>query len=608
MIVPMKKVSLVTLESEKEEALNELGKLGILHIDVVKPESPKLTLLWQEREILEKALGLLQKEEGGRKNKKTSYDLDRVLKLSRELVELNTKRESLNQELLKRIQEREKVQGWGDFDPELVAELAKAGVHLKLYRLKEKEIKDIPEGMYFFIIKKEKQTRFICCLSMGKEPELPFKEDSLPSLRLKAVESEIARLQKEIEKINAAIAAYAKHYPLLQNGKNTVSEQITFWEVEASMASGERLSYLNGFAPVTSLATLRQAARSNGWALLIQEPEQGDEVPTLVKNNRFISIVRPVFAFLGTVPGYKEKEISPFFLLFFSIFYGMLIGDAAYGCLFLLFSLGLYLFAPRSVKQLAGLLIITSLTTIGWGSITGTWFNISSEVILATPPFSWLAVPALVATPKNDTTSLMMHICFIIGVVHLSLAHLWNMITKFPKIKFLSDVGWLSVIWGGYFIIRFLVLKYPLFEFAPYLFLGGFGLVLLTGEQNGNFFKGLLIGLAKFPLTFLSSIGALADIISYVRLFAVGLAGVKVEEAFNSMAMGFGFAFPGIIGLILVLFLGHSLNMVLGVMSVIVHGIRLNMLEFSGHLGLEWSGREYKPFKLRASTLGDKKY
>ena len=125
----------------------------------------------------------------------------------------------------------------------------------------------------------------------------------------------------------------------------------------------------------------------------------------------------------------------------------------------------------------------------------------------------------------------------------------------------------------------------------------GFLIVVLFSEQEGKTIKGMLLGLAKMPFTFLSGVSAMADIISYVRLFALGLAGVKVEEAFNSIAAGMGFGFPNIIGAGIILLFGHALNLTLGIMSILVHAVRLNMLEFSGHLGLEWSGREYKPFK-----------
>jgi V/A-type H+-transporting ATPase subunit I len=125
---------------------------------------------------------------------------------------------------------------------------------------------------------------------------------------------------------------------------------------------------------------------------------------------------------------------------------------------------------------------------------------------------------------------------------------------------------------------------------------GGLGLVVIFSEQEGKFFKGVLKGLGGLFPTFLDSIGAFADIISYIRLFAVGLATVEIAKAFNAMASDMGASVVGFIGAILVLLIGHGLNLAMGAMSVVVHGVRLNMLEFSGHLGMEWSGVAYTPF------------
>jgi V/A-type H+-transporting ATPase subunit I len=105
------------------------------------------------------------------------------------------------------------------------------------------------------------------------------------------------------------------------------------------------------------------------------------------------------------------------------------------------------------------------------------------------------------------------------------------------------------------------------------------------------------MGLANLLTTFLSSISAFADIISYIRLFAVGLAGIEIAKSFNGIAAGFGTNVGGLIIGAFILLFGHALNMAMGALSVVVHGVRLNMLEFSGHLGMEWSGKPYKPFK-----------
>ena len=138
------------------------------------------------------------------------------------------------------------------------------------------------------------------------------------------------------------------------------------------------------------------------------------------------------------------------------------------------------------------------------------------------------------------------------------------------------------------------------FEHHPAsLWLLGIGLILVIvfSEQEGNFIKGVINGFSKLILITLGSIGFFSDVVSYVRLFAVGLATLEVAKNFNAMAAGLGSGVFAAFGAAFVLFFGHALNIILCSMSLIVHGVRLNMLEFSGHLSMEWSGVAYKPFK-----------
>ena len=216
--------------------------------------------------------------------------------------------------------------------------------------------------------------------------------------------------------------------------------------------------------------------------------------------------------------------------------------------------------------------------------------------------FSWFVVPALSSwDPRSSET--VKFITFVIGTIHLSIAHIWNFareIGKKPRIRAFTQLGWLSMVLGLYFVVLNMVLdarKYPVPDFARYMILGGFLAVLFLSQQEGNFFKGLVKGLGGFITTFLSSISAFSDIISYIRLFAVGLAGIEIAKSFNAMAQGLMTNPLGIVFGILVVVLGHGLNMAMSGLSVVVHGVRLNVLEFSNHLGLEWSGFSYDPFR-----------
>lgn len=186
---------------------------------------------------------------------------------------------------------------------------------------------------------------------------------------------------------------------------------------------------------------------------------------------------------------------------------------------------------------------------------------------------------------------------FLIGAVHLTMGHLQIAWKYINSVKAIAQLGWVSIIWGLYLIVNQMVLGIAVPEFMIWLFIGGALLIALFSKPGKNILKGMLSSLAGLPL---SIINGFSDIISYIRLYAVGLSTVLMATSFNQMALGDGVStLASGIGAALVLILGHGLNMILAAMAVLVHGVRLNMLEYAGHASVEFSGSEYAPFKLK---------
>jgi V/A-type H+-transporting ATPase subunit I len=313
-----------------------------------------------------------------------------------------------------------------------------------------------------------------------------------------------------------------------------------------------------------------------------------------LENPKWIRIISPMFKLMDTTPGYREFDISFLFLLFFSLFFAMLIGDAGYGIVFFILTvIGRITMRGRPGGAFT-LLFVLSIATIIWGALSGTWFGV--EALASRPILSKIVIPQI-ASFGVENTKTMMFLCFVIGAVHLSIARLLNFVRGLPRLAAFSELGWLSVLWGMFFIIRYIVLQQPLNPAGIWLVGAGILLVVIFAEQKGNFFKGAAIGLLRLPLSILDSISCFSDIVSYVRLFAVGLATVAVATNFNNMAAKVGFGIPTGLISAFILFFGHTLNIIMGAMAVIVHGVRLNMLEFSGQLGMQWTGVPYKPFQ-----------
>ena len=331
---------------------------------------------------------------------------------------------------------------------------------------------------------------------------------------------------------------------------------------------------------------IERVGESEKWGLVVEDPLETDNVPTLVRNPRWVEIIRPVFKMINTIPGYREVDISFWFLLFFSVFFGMLVGDAGYGAIFFIINLFCHTRFKNKVKDksIFFLTYTLSLCAIIWGILTGTFFG-----------QAWLPQRLEPLLPFLRENKSLQALCFLIGAMHLSIAHLWRFIRKMPSIRAFSEAGWICILWVAYFLARSLILGEGFPKEGKGLFVIGAGLIILCTNPSRNIFKTIGSGIGAFLLHIVNSF---TDLVSYIRLFAVGAATVAVADAFNQMAQGIGGGnlLAGFLTAFVLLF-GHTLNILLGAMAVLVHGVRLNVLEFSSHLNMEWSGVEYAPFK-----------
>ncbi len=602
MIVKMKKVSIVIFDRFRDSALKDLRKVGLVHIEQRPATSEELGRFGEEKVLLERASFLLpeeEKKEGKGRRKRivrsaTEADLERCLEIAEEVAALSEKTRSAKENIDHLIKERQRFSAWGEYDPEEIRELADKGVFIALYELGSSQFKQLPEDVEPFVLSKTKTSVRFSVVGVGKPVELEYETLPLPERGPKKIDRLIAEAEKELQGLESRLLHLAGERARIQASLKRLGQKIDFEQVRAGMIGADELSYLTGYIPAKRTDALKLAAAKSGWALLIEDPAEEDPVPTLVENPRWIRIIRPIFSLMETTPGYREFDISFLFLLFFSLFFAMLIGDAGYGIvLFLLTVLG----RIKMRKSPAGpffLLFVLSGATIVWGALSGTWFGV--EALASHPLLSRIVIPEIASFGVENTKAVML-ICFLIGAVHLSIARALSFIRKLPRLAAFSELGWLTILWGMFFVVRYIVLQEALNPVGIWLVAAGLLLVVLFGSQKGKFLKGFLFGLVSLPLSLLDAISAFSDIVSYVRLFAVGLATVAVAANFNAMAAEVGFGIPSGLISAFILFFGHTLNIVMGAMSVIVHGVRLNMLEFSGQLGMEWSGIPYKPFK-----------
>ncbi len=615
MIAKMQKVFLIALEDSRGETLETLKKVGVMHLEEYRGQSEELEELQKKKALLERGLSILPletKEESGAGSGSSSSkrSVDDSIEIAKRLEQLNEELQHHRENIEKINREEERIAPLGNFDPKDIGYLEERGTKILLFELGKEERKQLPEDLVYFDVMRGKNRSIIAVIRDEEmDDDLSFlTEFPLPDNSLEEMRSSREKLLKESEKITKEINSLSSYRGLLKKGTAKLDEEIEFEEYKAGMAKDEegKLVYLSGYVPERDVEKLKERADEGGWALLLKEPEEEENPPTLTENPPAVRIIKPVFDFLGTIPGYREYDISFHFLLFLTVFFAMIIGDAGYGVLF--FATTAYSavkFKKRSgkVTDVHKLLMLMSGATIVWGLLSGTWFG--SRALAEAPVLSWFVLVPIASFGSEISGRVIRHLCFIIGTVQIALAHIMNFAKELrmkPKIRSLAQLGWLSMVLGLYYVVLFLVLgadMYPVPQYSLYMVFGGLGAVFIFSEQEGNFLKGIGKGLANFLPKFLDSISAFSDIISYIRLFAVGLATVEIAKSFNSMAADMGSGVVGIVGGIIILLIGHGLNIAMAALSVVVHGVRLNMLEFSGHLGMEWTGVPYSPFRYR---------
>lgn len=587
MIVGMKKIFLLMRQGQDREALEDLGSLGMVHVEhdnvpsgvELSAINDKIALIEQVRTILSASAAV----EPGKGKTGQMGDLD---VFCRHVIDLQKRHDQLKEYSVTLHSWIDLWSPWGDFDPDALRALQDNNVQVKLYQISKDKIALLPPDI---VIKKiSSQGVLVNCLvvSMGGI-ETGFKELELPKLSLSGMKkrlSEDTRIMQSIKKEISSCAVYSND---LTAAENLLLKEKEFYSVLKGMGRTEEIAYLKGYIPVDAENLLVGRAKKNGWGILTLEPGENDAVPTLLRNPAWVSLIKPVLKLLELVPGYSEIDISPLFIIFFSIFFGILIGDAGYGLIYFLLTLWVYKKMGGKVKDKSVffLFYVLSFCAMIWGLLSGTFFG-----------QEWLHGMGLKPLlPKLNNATFLQSLCFFIGALHLSLAHGWKAMRKAPSLSALADVGWILILWAVFFLANTLLLDAVFPSSGSWLIIAGLLLVLFFSSPQKNIFKAVGAGLGTIALSLVNNF---TDVVSYIRLFAVGLATVAIADAFNSMAAGI-VKKGDILTIVIAAFVivcGHMLNLILGPMSILVHGVRLNVLEFCSHAGVSWIGFSYKPF------------
>ena len=604
MIVPMKKAHILSLATRRKRTTQELGELGIVHVTVQSAENDRLSDLRRTRERIQRALRSLPETEQstGDEGESSSVEIDPLHAVD-QIIGLVDERRELDDRRQRLEMEAEQLAPWEDLGPADLEAIEQAGLQPALYVLSGEAAERFTAAGHVFTVYRAKDRVHFLVIAPS-DAELPDGAYPRPSRTLSDVEAELGETRERCVEIDRELLQLASHREAIERELDPVERDIEFESVRAGMQEEGKVLWFTGWVPAPKVSALRSHAKQHGWGLLVTDPGDDEEPPVLVERRGVSRLIKPVFDLINTTPGYRERDISLPFLLFLTVFFAMILSDAGYGLLLLVISVFFIVRSkvrggPSGVAIL--LLTVMSAATVVWGAMSGVWFGY--EAILDNPFFAQFVVPEINAF-SPDSIEAVIAVCFVLALIQLTLARIWNFVTKLKephKLKALAELGWLAVLGGVFNLALTLVVseeQYPFLPVSLYLVIGGLIAVLLFANQDGNFLKGVLAGFSFTNLiaTALDGINAFADTMSYLRLFAVGLASVEIAAATNELAALAGEGL-GFIPALLIIVFGHSLNLAMGGLSVLVHGVRLNMLEFSGALGMEWSGSDYRPFR-----------
>lgn len=603
MIERMKKTIVLASASHKAELLSSLRDLGVMHVTDMVTKSSALDELEKRRAEYSSVLQTL-KERGDKKTSASASGIS-FSEIHPSIMALLSEEESLKEKVVALQTEKERIAPFGEFDPDSLKALVADCVEISLWIGSKKDMEALRASDIRYIPVSYAGKSLAAAVIGNEVPSgLSLTRFELPEKSLAVIDSELLAGRERLKEIDSKIKAASAYIPLYENALKAEDDSIVFEQVTETV-SGDDIVYLTGYIPASDVDRFVSYAKKEKLAYSLSDPGPDDNPPTKVRYKGFVRIVKPVFDILGTVPGYNEYDISSYFLVFFSLFFAMIIGDAGYGIIFILISLIMQL-KTKKCTDLNILVYVLGGATVVWGAVTGTWFG--SLMILEKIPFlQRLVIPPLANYPElfgldaTYTQNMLMKFCFMLGTLQLSLGRVINIITK-AKAKDLSlvaEIGWLIDAILIYFLALNLVIGEPFPMKVIAMGVGtGFVLVCLFSAQGPGvpFGKGVKSSLGGFFTTFLDTISCFSNLMSYIRLFAVGMASLAIAQSFNSMGGGLMGGFAAVFG-ILVIVIGHVLNLVMGILSVVVHGVRLNLLEFSGALGMEWAGYKYEPFR-----------
>ena len=606
MITKMKKLTFLVYHKEYEDFLNSLRELGVVHI-VEKQQGVADNTELQENIRLSNRLAATMKLLQNQKHEKNAViateggTAGRGMQVLDEVDTLQTEHGKLSQQLQSYAKEKEALEAWGNFEPTDIQKLKDAGYVIGFYSCSEGNYKEEWETEYNAMIVNRISSKvfFVTVTKAGQEVDLDVEQAKLPAYSLARLETMYDTTEQAIEENEKKLVALSEtEIPSLKAALKELQGQIEFSKVVLSseQAAGDKLMLIEGWAPAFSQVEIEAYLNDAHVYYEITDPVPGDNVPIRLNNKGFFAWFEPICK-LYMLPKYNELDLTPFFAPFFMIFFGLCLGDSGYGLFLFLGATAYRLIAKKltpSTKSILSLIQVLAVSTFFCGLLTGTFFGANIYDL------DWPIVQRLKHAVLMDNND-MFRLSLILGVIQILFGMVLKAVNQTIQFGFkyaIATIGWI--------ILLVSTAVSALFSSSELLSMGGTAykvvlcisgaMIFLFNTPGKNIFMNIGLGLWD---SYNMVTGLLGDVLSYVRLFALGLSGGILAGVFNSLAVGMSpdNVIAGPIVMVLIFVIGHAINMFMNVLGAMVHPMRLTFVEFFKNSGYEGGGKEYKPFK-----------
>ena len=607
MITKMTKYSFVLLTGEKEGFLEQLQELGVVDISrSVKPIDSDSSVMFHKAERARQTLEFLESIDYSK-----DADAEAIAKATVNIEgdpvdfieECRAKLTELHAALAHAEKQLQATLPWGEYDKKALDGLKDLGYAIRYYAVDAKKFDESWGELYPLQVVENngKKVWFVTVAPKGEAYSFPVQEVAAPEITSAEAASDIVRIKTEITGCKAGLLNAKDYIPAIKEACNSdLVELDRYLAKEAGEGAAEdMITVFTGFAPVENDAELVEAFDKMGVLYIKEDAVQEDNPPIKLKNNWFTRQFE-VFTEMYGAPVYAEFDPTPIVAPFYLLFFAMCMGDAGYGLILILLGIAV---AKKWIniamlKNIGPIISILGAGTFAIGLVLGTAFGIDLSAAEWYPQ----AMKKIMITGTIAGFPAQMILALGIGIFHICLAMTVKAIGYTKRFGFRETVsvwGWLLLIVGGIAtaalgmakLVSPDVIKWIVIVIGVVSALG----IYIFNTPGKNPLSNIGSGLWD---TYNMVTGILGDVLSYIRLYALGLAGGMLGQAFNILGgiiVGDGISVINFLPFALILLFGHSLNLAMSCLGAFVHPLRLTFVEYFKNAGYEGKGKEYNP-------------